>query len=162
MMYHLRRSEKAITDRETLLEIIREQTYLTMAFCRDNAPYLVTMNYGFDAEEDCFYLHCASEGKKIDYWRGQPVVWGQILEDRGYVVGACDHAYRTVQFRGRVTFVEETAEKRRALSLMIDQLEPDPAPVKARSLTPKRIAGVTIVRIDVEILSGKDNSRLDA
>lgn len=157
MMYHLRRLEKAITERETMLAIIHAEKYLTLALCRDNEPYLVTMNYGFDAAANCFYLHCADEGKKIDYWRSQPVVWGQILDDHGYVAGACDHAYRTVQFKGRVTFVEATAEKRRALSLMIDQLEPDPTSVKARLLSPERLANVTIVRIDIKSLSGKEN-----
>jgi hypothetical protein len=40
---------------------------------------------------------------------------------------------------------------------MIEQLEPDPAPIKARSLTPQRIAGVTVVRVEVEAYSGKEN-----
>lgn len=158
MTYHLRRSEKAITERKTLLAIIQAQKYLTLALCKDNEPYLVTMNYGFDAEANCFYLHSADEGKKSDYWREQPVVWGQILDDHGYVTGACDHAYRTVQFRGRVTFIEDISAKHHALSLMIDQLEPDPAPIKARPLNPKRLANVTVLRIDIEALSGKDNS----
>mgnify|MGYP006292173487 FL=1 len=161
MTYHLRRSEQAITERKTLLAIIQAQKHLTLALCRDNKPYLVTMNYGFADPANCFYLHCAGEGKKIDYWREQPVVWGQILDDHGYRAGACDRAYRTVQFKGRIAFVEEMAEKRHALSLMIDQLEPDPEPVKARLLKPARIASVTVVRIDIDALSGKENASLE-
>ncbi|MGC9398460.1 MAG: pyridoxamine 5'-phosphate oxidase family protein [Anaerolineae bacterium] len=157
MTYHLRRSEKAISDRATLREILRGQKYLTLALCRDHEPYLVTMNYGFDVDANCFYLHCAGKGKKVDIWRVQPQVWGQVVEDHGYVVGACDHAYRTVQFRGYVSFVEDPDEKRRALALMIEQLEPHPAPVKARLLEPRRVAGVTVVRVDVETFSGKES-----
>ncbi len=155
--YHLRRREKSITEQSARLEIIQSQQYLTLALCRDNAPYLVTMNYGYDPEEACFYLHAASEGKKIAIWRAQPQVWGQIVEDHGYVTGACDHAYRTVQFQGRIIFVEDAAEKQRALTLMIEQLEPDPAPIKARLLTPQRMAGVTVLRVEVEAYSGKEN-----
>ncbi len=156
--YHLRRQEHAITERSTLLEIIAGQKYLTLALCRDDVPYLVTINYGFDPDADCFYMHCAGAGKKLDYWRANPRVWGQVLEDRGYAAGACDHAYRSVQFRGRVAFVEQVEEKQRALSLMIEQLEPDPATVAAHLLKPARIAGVTVVRIDVEAFSGKYNA----
>ena len=57
-------------------------------------------------------------------------VWGQILEDRGYVTGRCMHDFRTVQFRGRVTFLEDGDAKQRALYLMIDQLEADPETAK--------------------------------
>jgi hypothetical protein len=156
--YHLRRQEHAIAERSTLVEIIAGQKYLTLALCRDGVPYLVTMNYGFDSDADRFYVHCADEGKKLDYWQANPRVWGQVLEDRGYVAGACDHAYRSVQFEGRVAFVEDVEEKRRALSLMIEQLEPDPASVAARLLKPARIAEVTVVRIDVQAFSGKFNA----
>jgi hypothetical protein len=42
-------------------------------------------------------------------------VWGQALIDNGYQQGSCDHLYRTAQFRGKVTFVEDQAEKIHAL-----------------------------------------------
>ncbi len=153
--YHMRRAEKAITERAELLEIIREQKYMTLALCSGQEPYLVSVNYGYDGEENCFYFHCAREGRKIDYLKANPVVYGQILEDNGYIVGECDHAARTVQFRARATFLESAEAKRRALALMIDQLEPEPEPVKARSLKAPRIAGVTIISLQVETLTGK-------
>ncbi len=45
--------------------------------------YLASVSYGFDAAEDCFYFHCAPEGKKIDFLRANPLVWGQVLADDG-------------------------------------------------------------------------------
>lgn len=153
--YHLRRTERAITDPAELLEIIQGQKHMTLALCRDNEPYLATVNYGYDAEEGCFYFHCAAEGRKVDYLRANPTVWGQVLEDRGYLPGQCDYAYRTVQFRGHAEFVEDLDEKRRALALMIDQLEPDPEPVKARLLVEGRVRKVGIVRVRVLEMTGK-------
>jgi hypothetical protein len=155
--YHLRRREYAITERTVLLEIIAGQKYLTLALCHAGEPYLVTMNYGFDPESDCFYIHCADEGKKLEYWRANPTVWGQVLEDRGYVASACDHAYRTVQFKGHVALINDPDEKRRALALMIEQLSPNPALVASRLLKSERLARVTVARIDVESFSGKYN-----
>jgi hypothetical protein len=151
----MRRAEKAITEREELLEIIQGQKYMTLALCSGQEPYLVSVNYGYDVEENCFYFHCAKEGRKIDYLKANPVVYGQILEDNGYLAGECDHAARTVQFRARASFLESAEAKRRALTLMIDQLEPEPEPVKARSLKAPRIAGVVIVSLQVETLTGK-------
>lgn len=153
--YHLRRAEKAITDPEELLAVIRGQKFLTLALCQDHEPYLVTMNYAYDQEQRCFYFHCARRGKKVDYLRANPTVWGQVLEDRGYLPGQCDHAYRTVQFRGQAEWIENLEEKRHALMLMIDQLEPDPEPVKRAELTQRKLEGVGILKVRVETMSGK-------
>ncbi|MEJ5309126.1 MAG: pyridoxamine 5'-phosphate oxidase family protein [Anaerolineae bacterium] len=155
--YHLRRSEKAITDPAEMWAIIAEQKVMTLAMCKDNVPYLVTVNYGYDQAAGCLYFHCAAEGKKMDYLQANPAVWGQILEDNGYLDGKCDHAFRSVQFQGRVAFVDDIDEKRRALSLMIDRLESDPAAVKARQVTDKAVAKVTIGKVHIEGMSGKAN-----
>ena len=158
--YHLRRAEKAITDNEDLLAIIAGQKYMTLAMCKENEPYLVTLNYGYDATANCFYFHCAGEGKKLDYLAANGAVWGQIIEDRGYLVGKCDHAFRTVHFRGTVSFLddhEDYAEKHHALTLMIDHLEPDPEPMKQRLITEKGVTRVTVGKVTVDFMSGKRN-----
>lgn len=154
--YHLRRSEKQIRSHAELLEIIRGHRFVTLAMCKDNEPYLVTVNYGFDEAEDCFYFHCAAQGKKIDYLRANPIVWGQVLEDRGYLAGECDHAFRTVQFRGRAEFVADPQERLRALRLLVDQLEPDPEAVWRRMQQHTAgFQGVCVVRVRVLEMTGK-------
>ena len=105
--YHFHHPEKMFTDRAELLEIIAGQRLMTLAMAEDGQPYLITVNYGFDAEANCFYFHCAPEGKKLDYLRANPNVWGQVIENRGYVTGKCDHAYRSVHFAGQVDFLED-------------------------------------------------------
>lgn len=155
--YHLRRAEKAIMEKAELFAIVTTQKYMTLALCRDNVPYLVTLSYGFDAKTECFYFHCAGEGKKIEYWTANPTVWGQIIEDHGYRDGHCDHTFRSVQFRGTVTLLDNPEDKRRALHLMIDLLESDPESVKQQQLTEKAIARVTIGKVMVEGWSGKQN-----
>lgn len=155
--YHPRRPEKMISRQEELFEIIRGQKFMTLALCRDTEPYLVTVNYAFDPAENCFYFHCSPSGKKVDYLRANPKVWGQILEDRGYLHGACNHAYRTVQFNGYARFLENPEEKRRALCLMIEQLESDPLPVKKRFIEGSNLQNVAVCRVQVENMSGKKN-----
>jgi len=153
--YHPRRRDKNMEDPEDLLSVIRSGKHVTLAMCRDGKPYLATMNYAFDEAARCFYLHCSRKGKKIDYLRANPVVWGQILEDLEYLDGKCDHAYRTVQFLGRVEFVEDPEQRCRALSLMIDQLESDPEPMKKKHVRESDTKGVGILRIRVEAVTGK-------
>ena len=156
-VYHLRRSEKAITDPAEMWAIIAGQKFMTLALCKDNVPYLATVNYGYDQAVDCLYFHCAGEGKKMDYLRANPTVWGQIVEDNGYRDGKCDHAFRSVQFQGHITFVQDIEEKRQALSLMIDRLESDPETAKEKLITPTALEKVMIVQVHIEAITGKAN-----
>jgi len=104
---------------------------------------------------ECFYFHCSKSGKKIDYLRSNPVVWGQIIEDGGYVEGECEHRYLCVHFKGRATILEDDEDVKKALVLLIDQQEDDPDPVKKRNIETGEYTGVIMVRIDVDGFSGK-------
>jgi hypothetical protein len=153
--YHMRRKDKVIEDPSEMKRVLLSQKHVTLALCKDGEPYLVTMNHGYDEGQNCLYFHCADKGKKLDVLRANPRVWGQALEDLGYRDGLCDHGYRTVQFEGTAEFVTDMDEKRHALEVMIDQLEPDPGPVKARTLEPARIKAVGILRVRLVAMTGK-------
>ena len=153
--YHLRRNEKSIKDEKIIIKMLNEQTYLTIALCNENIPYLVTLNYVYDAENETFYIHCANLGKKIDYLTKNSNVWGQIMEDGGYINGECDYKYRTLHFKGNFQFIEDLKEKRRALELMIDKFEEEPEPVRVKFINEKALKNVNIGRIQIEAITGK-------
>lgn len=157
--YHNRRPERVIDDQDELVRIIRSEKFMTLAMCMDQEPYIVTMNYAYDQRRNCFYFHCAPEGKKIAYLTANPVVWGQVLQDEGYLQGECDHAYRTVQFKGRVEFITDSAEKRYAFHLMIDQLEDNPDPMKQKFIGESSFGNTSIGRVQIEGMSGKQSTR---
>lgn len=158
--YHgLRRKEQEIRDSAELKAILAKTKYVTVAMCRGSEPYLVTLSHGYDLERNAIYFHCAFEGKKIDFLKANDRVWGQALVDRGYVQGKCDHLFSTVQFSGRVRFVEDAAEKRHALAVMIRQLELEPDKVIAAKVTDARVKATNIGRIDIEFLSGKRSEK---
>ena len=151
--YHIRRQEKSI-DKEEIYSIIKEKTHMTVSMCCNGEPYLVTVNYAFDRGINSFYFHCANEGKKLDFLRKNSRVYGQILDDRGYITGECNYNYATVQFTGEAAFAENEEEKYSALDLMIDQLESEPGKVKKKMLS-RKLSGVTIIKVKVESFSGK-------
>jgi nitroimidazol reductase NimA-like FMN-containing flavoprotein (pyridoxamine 5'-phosphate oxidase superfamily) len=155
-MKGIRRKEKAINDLSEMKEIIRSVQYVTVALCKDNEPYLVSLSHGYDPAKNCIYFHCAGEGKKIEILKENNVVWGQALIDKGYIQGACDHLYATVQFKGSVVFIDDFEEKKEALLNMIHKLDANPEAVAEEQLTEKSITRVTIGRIDIDYLSGKE------
>ncbi|MCJ7526119.1 MAG: pyridoxamine 5'-phosphate oxidase family protein, partial [Candidatus Aminicenantes bacterium] len=161
--YHgLRRQEQEIRDSAELKAILAKTQYVTVAMCKDNEPYLVTLSHGYDEKQNAIYFHCAFAGKKIDFLKANNRVWGQALVDRGYVQGSCDHLFSSVQFSGRVSFVADEAEKGRALAVMIRQLEQEPEKVMAAKVTAAAVAKTCIGRIDIEFLSGKRSEKAAA
>jgi nitroimidazol reductase NimA-like FMN-containing flavoprotein (pyridoxamine 5'-phosphate oxidase superfamily) len=151
----IRRKEKAIDSKDEMISILETSKYITIAMCNRNEPYLVTLSHGYDKKKNCIYFHCAREGKKVDILSQNNVVWGQATEDHGYADGACDHLYATTQFKGKVTFIEETKEKEDALRVMINSLESDPRKVIDEQINEKSVKRVHIGRIDIEYMSGK-------
>lgn len=159
-MRSIRRKEKAIRDKNEILDILEKAKYITIAMCKDNEPYLVTLSHGYDRERNCVYFHCASEGKKIDILKAHNLVWGQALLDKGYVEGACDHLYATTQFMGRVTFIDAVDEKRHALEIMIEARENVSKKEVDEQLTEKSIRRIQVGKIDIEFLSGKKSEKV--
>ena len=156
MSFHLRRKDKEITDSGTLRKILKSTSYVTIAMCKDNQPYLASLSHGYDEEHNCLYFHCASEGKKLDYLVTSNKVWGQALLDYGTrsTESGCTHIYASVHFGGRVTFLDDVKEKRYAMECMISQLRNDPKPPMAK-LDNEQLNKITIGRIDIERMTGK-------
>ncbi len=154
-MTGMRRKDKEIADPSEVKSILHEVKYVTVAMCQNNEPYLATLSSGFDEPNNCIYFHCAREGKKITILEANDRVWGQALIDRGYVQGSCDHLFATAQFSGRVTFVEDVAEKEHALKVMIRSLDDNPEEVIKKQVLPASVQKIKIGRIDIDFLSGK-------
>lgn len=159
-MRGIRRKEKTIADRAEIVRILEETKYVTVAMTDNDGPYLVTLTHAYDEEKNAIYFHCAHEGRKVDILSRDSRVWGQALIDKGYVEGSCDHLYETAQFKGRVVFLDDPAEKRHALQMMIQKNEGKPEAVIKDQVTDESVSHVSIGRIDIELLSGKRSDKV--
>jgi uncharacterized protein len=155
--YHMRRQDRSMPERADHLDVVRGGKYLTLALSRDNQPYLVTLCYAFAEDENCFYVHCATSGKKLDYIRANQRVWGQVLEDGGYAVGRGTYHYRTVMFDALAEPVDEPEVKARALLALLERYEPEPDPLAARMMAKGMVDRTAVLRLRVVAMSGKQN-----
>lgn len=153
MSFHVLRKDREITDPDVLKRILKSAKYVTVALCLDNEPYLVSLSHGYDEERSCVYFHCASQGKKLVYAKGNNRVWGQAVEDYG-VVEECDYAYASVHFSGRLFIVADPEEKRHAMEVLVRQVSPNPE-AKLAKIKPEKLAATTMGRIDIEGMTGK-------
>jgi len=152
----MRRAEREITDRAKLVEILRANSYAVLSMCRDDEPYIVTLNYGYDVAKEALYFHCALEGQKLDFILCNPLVCGTVIEDGGYIQGECAWAYRTVVFRGQMHVVEGLDEKKHAMDVMLDHYEDSPDLVRQKQLREDKVYDrLGILRLDIQEISGK-------
>lgn len=159
MRFHVRRTDKEITDPAIMRRILKSTQYVTLAMSMDNQPYLVSVSHGYDEDRNCIYFHCASEGKKLTYLKSNNSVWGQAVLDHGYAEGKCTHLYASVHFSGKVTLLNSLKEKRHALECMIRQLDGKPEPLIA-GLSPERLEKIVIGRADIDYMSGKKSAEV--
>lgn len=60
----VRRKDKEITNRAEIEGILKKAFICHLGLSDGDLPYVVPMNYGY--EDGHIYLHCATEGKKLD------------------------------------------------------------------------------------------------
>ena len=159
-MKGIRRKEKEIKDTLSMIKILQDVKYITIAMCKDNKPYLVTLSHGYDSERNVIYFHCAHEGRKIDILNKNNSIWGKAIQDKGYISGKCDQFYATTQFHGEVTFIEDVEEKKHALVIMIKQLEEKPEKVIKKQISNESLRRVKIGRIDIDFMTGKKSEKI--
>jgi nitroimidazol reductase NimA-like FMN-containing flavoprotein (pyridoxamine 5'-phosphate oxidase superfamily) len=154
--YHMRKTEREITDQQELIEILKNGKFTTIAMSRANEPYLVTLSYGFDEKKNALYFHAATEGLKLEFIRQNPEVCGTVIEDHGYVEDECEQHYRSVVFQGKMYVLEELAEKKNGLDILLNHLEKNPEPIKKRNVQDdSKYNKVAILRLDISEMTGK-------
>jgi nitroimidazol reductase NimA-like FMN-containing flavoprotein (pyridoxamine 5'-phosphate oxidase superfamily) len=150
------KKEREITDRNVLSEMLRQGKYATIAMCRGDEPYIVTLSYGYDERRNALYFHCSLKGLKLDFVNHNPNVCASIIEDQGYKMDECRQAYRSVVFWGSMHIVEDLQEKKHGMEILLNHLEDDPSRIRKRSLkSDQAYKEVGMLRLDITEISGK-------
>lgn len=79
----MRKKEKELVNQEEIKNIINQVHICNIAICRDNMPYTVTTNFGFDGEY--IYLHSVAEGLKVDVSKDNPWVCINIVQNIQFI-----------------------------------------------------------------------------
>jgi nitroimidazol reductase NimA-like FMN-containing flavoprotein (pyridoxamine 5'-phosphate oxidase superfamily) len=153
----MRRTDREITDRERISEIIRGCLVCHVASAKDNLPYVVPMSFGYDGA--ALYLHTAPEGKKVDYFLANPRVCFQFernVELRRHARSACRWSFdfESVIGYGTVSEVVDPAQKAYALGTIMHQYSGQTWLFKKAHFTKLRVWKITI-----DSMTGKSPKR---
>ena len=154
--YHMKKKEREITDKNTIIEILKNGKFATISMCRANEPYIVTLSYGFDLKGNSLYFHSAKEGLKVEFLRENSNVCGTIVEDLGYVMDECSHKYRSVVFWGKMATIEDLDEKKHGFNILLNHLEENPGKVKEKFIKNEQVyVNICIMRLNIIEMTGK-------
>ncbi len=153
----MRRSDRLVSE-EKAREIIKNAEYgIFMTADREGQPYGVAVSHV--VEGNSIFFHCAADaGRKLANLRENNRVCMTFVSNT-YVDGEnYTHRYESVVAEGTAVIVEDREEKYHALKLIAEKYAPASFKDSDAYILPKMdITGV--VRVDMEILSGKVNAR---
>ena len=152
----MRREENAINDVKEIEEILQKAEVCRLGLAVDNTPYVVPVNFGYDAAGNCIYIHCAKEGRKLDMIKRNNTVCFEMdvdMEISGRENTACNWSttYRSVIGYGNAFIIEDFEEKKTALDFIMKQYSSE----TSFEYTKKSVDNVGIIKIAITHLSGK-------
>jgi nitroimidazol reductase NimA-like FMN-containing flavoprotein (pyridoxamine 5'-phosphate oxidase superfamily) len=148
----MRRSDREISDKEAIDDIVRRCKVCRLAMCHDGQPYIVPLSFGYDGH--FFYFHAASEGRKVEMLRANSQVCFEldILHDVVPSNQACNWSmkYESVIGIGVAEILAEADEKRAALGAIMRQYS-----ASDWSFGERELEGFLVFRVRIEEIKGK-------
>jgi len=115
----MRRHDRQLSDKAAL-ELLRQGTWGVLCLAGENA-YGVPMNYVLDDAEEAtwpdVFLHCAPEGKKLEYLRKNPSACLCVVTKAEVRREAFSTDYASVMVMARAEIVRDARERLRILRL---------------------------------------------
>ena len=150
----MRRNDKEISDPKTIEEILKNSTIVRFAMVDDGKPYIVPLNYGY--REGSLYIHCATEGRKLDILRKAPRVCFEIEGKTELVTGepACQWTmkYRSLIGYGEVEILEGEEDKIAGLDILMEHFGSF-----NNTYNPKHVANIVILKMTIKSISAKQS-----
>ncbi|HIR08125.1 MAG TPA: pyridoxamine 5'-phosphate oxidase family protein [Candidatus Pullichristensenella stercoripullorum] len=158
MFRPMRRSAQAL-DGGACVEILERGTSGVLAVAGDGGwPYAVPLSYAFDGEK--LYFHCAREGHKLDAIRREARASFCVVDRDDVKPAEYTSYFRSVIIFGRVRVLEDEAQKRAAIELLARRYFPEDSAENRRRAIEREWAGLCMLEMDIEHMSGKEAKEL--
>lgn len=120
----MRRKDREVTDIDGIKFILNLCKTCHVAMCNEDEIYIVPLSFGYEIDGNTLtlYFHSAQEGKKIDILKKNNKVCFEMCNEGELIHSEipCNSGYyfSSVIGNGEVYFIENPAEKCKALSVM--------------------------------------------
>jgi nitroimidazol reductase NimA-like FMN-containing flavoprotein (pyridoxamine 5'-phosphate oxidase superfamily) len=113
----MKRNDKEITTINEKIDIINKCKVCRIGLSENNKPYIVTLNYGYDFNNNSLtlFFHSAKEGRKMDIIKTNNNSCFEINCDTQLIEGekACKYSYsfKSIIGFGKIIFMEDSKDK---------------------------------------------------
>ena len=153
----MRRSDRQVSDRNELIEIMKSCTVCRLGLNDDGYPYILPLNFGLsdDGDKIRLYFHSALEGHKVELIKKDNRASFEMdsehelkyTEEKGY----CTYNFSSVMGKGTIKILENEDEKIDALKKLMDQYHPD----QNAYFNPAAIPRTLVYVLEVTEITGK-------
>ncbi|UCG61574.1 MAG: pyridoxamine 5'-phosphate oxidase family protein [Candidatus Zixiibacteriota bacterium] len=149
----MNRSEREITERTEIDQIIHGCEVCHLGFAVSDEPYVVPVSYGYDCEY--LYIHTAAEGKKIDCIAANPRVCFSMERNIRLVAsdsGPCKWTfkYESVIGFGKLEELTDPKDKNIGLSEIVRHYSGN-----GWTFEPHELVSTRIWRLSIDTITGK-------
>lgn len=151
-----RRKDRTINDPRKTEALLDRMPVGRLGLSTKDGPYVVPVNYVF--AEGCIYFHSGREGRKMEALQADPCVCF-LVDDPGPQVTweqgcGITQIYESVMCFGKAELVQDIAERRRILEMLIEKYVSDDNRVP---ILDGNVENTAVVRIRIEWMTGKAN-----
>ena len=158
MFRPMRRSRQAL-GADACRDVLARGASGVLALLGDGGwPYAVPLSYAFDGEK--LYFHCAREGHKLDAIRREARASFCVVDRDEVVPEEYTTYFRSVIVFGRVRVLEDEAQMRAAIELLARRYFPQDSAENRRRAIEREWAGLCMLEMDIEHMSGKEAKEL--
>ena len=143
-----------ISDREAQIEIIRRSQVCHLGMVDGDMPYVLPFNFGFD--DPYIYLHSSFVGRKIETLKKNNNVClsfsldYDLFKQNEAVACSWSMKYRSVMVFGRVVFIEDIEEKRKAMDALMRQFSNESFKYSDAAMN-----HVCVMRVEIDKMTGR-------
>ena len=151
----MRRSLKEITDPLIIGQLLKKASVCHLGLSDHGQPYIVPMNYGY--ADKSFYLHCATEGRKLDILSENSRVCVEVVVE--YALQSADtpcewttHFTSVIGF-GTAKIISDPIEKEAALNILMKAYTGK----SLHDFSEQAMKRVCLIRVDTDDLRAKSS-----
>lgn len=143
-----------ISEREAQLDVIRRSQVCHLGMVDEGLPYVLPFNFGF--EDPYIYLHSSFVGRKIETLKKNNNVClsfsldYDLFKQNEAVACSWSMKYRSVMVFGKVFFVDDINEKRKAMDSVMKQFS-----TESFTYSDAAINHVCVMRVEIDKITGR-------
>ena len=147
------RRQDRLLDEARAREILATAEYGVLSMVDlDGNPYGIPVN--FVCEDDCAYIHCATEGKKLDILKSNEDISFCVVGKVNLLPDKFTTEYESLVLTGCATIITSDEERMHALELLLEKLSPEHKAIGMK-YAKKSFYRTDIIRLDFTAFSGK-------